>query len=283
MNRIFKLIAPCFLITVLFNTLSYSQKHQLVKLWETDSVFKVPESVLFDKTSQTLYISNIDGTEPWGKDGKGSIGKMGADGKNITVEWVSGLNAPKGMGLYKGKLYVTDLTELVVINAVSGSIEKRISVPGADRLNDVSIGKKGVIYISDSRGRKVYEVKNEKAEILLDSFKLKGPNGVLFHKSDLYVLDAGSMYKMKKDRSLTKIAEGMDGGTDGIENVKGKEFIVSCWAGTIWYVNEDGTKELLMDGRPKNKNSADIGFDSKTKTVFVPSFWRNTVAAYEVK
>lgn len=283
MKRRFKILSVVFLTMLLFTIQSYSQKHQLVKLWETDSVFKVPESVLFDKASKTLFISNIDGTEPWGKDGKGSIGKMGADGKNITVEWISGLNAPKGMGIYKGKLYVADLTELVVIDVSSGTIEKRISVPGADRLNDVSMGKKGVVYVSDSRGRKVFEVKNEKAKILLDSFKLKGPNGVLFHKSDLYVLDAGSMNKMKKDGSLAKITDGMDGGTDGIENVKGKEFIVSCWAGTIWYVNGDGTKELLMDGRPKNKNSADIGFDAKTKTVFVPSFWRNTIAAYEVK
>jgi sugar lactone lactonase YvrE len=283
MKRNFKIISATFLYTVVFAMWSYSQKHQLLKLWETDSVFKVPESVLYDKASQTLYVSNIDGTEPWGKDGKGSIGKMGADGKNITVEWVSGLNAPKGMGLHKGKLYVADLTELVVIDAVSGSIEKRIAVPGADRLSDVSISKKGIVYVSDSRGRKVFEVKNEKAKILLDSFKLKGPNGVLFHKSELYVLDAGSMNKMKKDGSLMRIADGMEGGTDGIENVKGKEFIISCWAGTIWYVDADGTKELLMDGRPKNKNSADIGFDPKTKTVFVPSFWRNTVAAYEVK
>lgn len=246
-------------------------------------MFKVPESVLFDKASNTLYVSNIEGTEPWGKDGKGSIGKMGADGKNITVEWVTGLNAPKGMGIHKGKLYVTDLTELVVIDIASATIEKRINVPGADRLNDLSIGKKGFVFISDSRGRKVYSVKNEKATVLIDSFKLKGPNGVLKHNSELYVLDAGAMYKMNKDKSLTKIADGMDGGTDGIENVKGNEFIVSCWSGTVWYINADGSKELLMDGRPDKKNSADIGFDSKTKTVFIPSFWRNTVAAYEVK
>jgi sugar lactone lactonase YvrE len=283
MKQNIKLIRVIFLFTILISVQSFSQKHELVKLWETDSVFKVPESVLFDKASHTLFISNIDGTEPWGKDGKGSIGKMGTDGKNITVEWVSGLNAPKGMGLYKGKLYVADLTELVVINVASGIIEKRISVPGAGGLNDVSIGKKGVVYVSDSRGRKLYEVKNGNAKILLDSFKLKAPNGVLFHKSDLYVLDAGSLYKMKKNNSLAKITDGMDGGTDGVENVKKNEFIVSCWAGTVWYVNGNGTKELLMDGRPKSKNSADIGFDAKTKTVFVPSFWRNTVAAYEVK
>ena len=283
MKQYLKLITSFVFFQIIYSVDSFSQKHQLVKLWETDSVFKVPESVLFDKNSSTLYVSNIDGTEPWGKDGKGSIGKMGSDGKNITVEWVKGLNAPKGMGLYKGKLYVADLTELVVINVTSGSIEKRISVPGADRLNDVSIGKKGVVYVSDSRGRKVYAVESEKSTMLLDSFKLEGPNGVLKHKRDFYVLDAGTMYKMNKDKSLTKIADGMEGGTDGIENVKGNEFVVSCWAGVIWYINADGTKELLLDSRNISKNSADIGLDAKNKIVFVPTFWRNSVVAYQVK
>jgi sugar lactone lactonase YvrE len=283
MKKNLKLIIVPLCMAALSSVQVYSQKHQLVKLWETDSVFKVPESVLFDKAGNTLYVANIDGTEPWGKDGKGSIGKMGADGKNITVEWVSGLNAPKGMGLYNGKLYVADLTEVVVINIASGTIEKRINVPGSDRLNDISVGKKGIVYVSDSRGRKVYRIKNEKPELLLDSSKLKGPNGVLKHKADLYVLDAGSMYKMNKDKSLTKITDGMDGGTDGIENVKGNEFIISCWAGVIWYVNGDGTKELLLDSRPDKKNSADIGFDAKSKIVFVPTFWRNSVVAYQVK
>ena len=255
----------------------------MIKLWETDSVLKVPESVLYDANNKVLYVANIDGTDPWGKDGKGSIGKVGLDGKVIAAEWASGLNAPKGMGIFKGKLYVADLTELVVIDVASGRTEKRIPVPGADRLNDVSVDKKGVVYVSDSRGRKVYMVKNEKATMLLDSFKLKGPNGVLKHKKDFYVLDAGTMYKMNKDNSLTKITDGMDGGTDGIENVKGKEFIISCWAGVIWYVNADGSKQQLLDSRPDKKNSADIGFDAKNKIVYVPTFWRNSVVAYQVK
>src|SRR5580765_5056519 len=107
---------------------SYSQKHQLVKKWETDSVLKVPESVLFDAGNKVLYETNIDGTDPWGMDGKGSVGKIGLDGKIINVEWVSGLNAPKGMGLYKGKLYVADLGRLAVIDINGGKIVKTIPV-----------------------------------------------------------------------------------------------------------------------------------------------------------
>ncbi|HEY6504209.1 MAG TPA: SMP-30/gluconolactonase/LRE family protein [Chitinophagaceae bacterium] len=256
-------------------------QHQLIKKWESDTVLKVPESVLFDAANNVLYVSNIDGTEPWGKDGKGSIGKVGTDGKIINAEWVTGFSAPKGMALYKGKLYVADLENLVVINIAKGVIEKKIAVEGAQGLNDVTIDKKGVIYVSDSRGKKIYRVKKGKTELLLDS--LKGPNGVLMRGKDFYILDAGGMYKVGKDKSLTKITDGMEGGTDGIENVTGNDFIISCWAGVIWYVNADGTKEKLLDTREQKRNTADIGFDAKTKTVYVPTFWKNSVVAYEVK
>jgi len=270
-----------FLCSVFFISFLSAQNHSLEKKWETDSVFKVPESVLFDSVDMILYISNIDGTDPWGADGKGSIGKMDANGKNVIVDWVKGLQAPKGMGLHNHKLYVADLTEIIVIDTKTGAIEKRIPVPGATGLNDVSVDRKGVIYVSDSKIKKVFKIENEKTELFIDN--LKGPNGVLMYGSDFYLLDAGGLYKMNADKSLTMIADGMEGGTDGVENVNGKDFIVSTWSGMVFYVHADGTKQILLDGRANKMNSADIGFDAATKTVFIPTFWRNTVAAYEVK
>ncbi len=257
-------------------------QHLLVKLWETDTTLKVPESVLFDGKNNVLYVTNIDG-QPWERDGKGSIGKVGLNGKIIAVDWVSGLQAPKGMGLHKNKLYVADLTELVVIDITTGAVVERIAVEGAGGLNDVSADENGTVYVTDSRARRVYEVKDSKASLLLDSSKLKGPNGILKHKGSLYVLDAGSMYRMEKDGSLTKLAEGMEGGTDGIENVSGGDFLVSTWGGVVYYVNADGTKQVLLDGRPQKINSADIGYDAAKRIVYVPTFWRNTVVAYELQ
>lgn len=257
------------------------QTHQLVKKWESDTLFKVPESVLFDASSNILYVTNIDGTDPWGKDGKGSVGKMSPDGKIIEVEWVRGLHAPKGMGLYKGKLYVADMERLVVINTATGAIENNLTLGGAQGLNDVAIDPNGTVYITDSRAKRLYRFSNGVAEVYLDS--LKGPNGVLCRGDEIFLLDAGSMFKVEKNKSLTKMAEGMDGGTDGVENTKGNDFIVSCWAGVIWYINADGTKEKLLDTRTEKRNTADIGFDPKTQTVYVPTFWKNSVVAYEVK
>jgi hypothetical protein len=36
-----------------------------------------------------------------------------------------------------------------------------------------------------------------------------------------------------KDRGLTLLSDGMKGGVDGVENVTGNDFIVSCWQGTV--------------------------------------------------
>lgn len=254
---------------------------ELVLKWESDSSLKVPESVLFDQTNQVLYVSNVDGTNPWEADGKGSIAKVGLDGKVINAEWVGGLNAPKGMGMHNGKLYAADLSNIAVIDIASGKIEKTIPIEGATGLNDISVDPNGVIYVTEMQSKKLYKVENEKVELVLEN--LKRPNGVLVHENEVYLLDDGGLYKMNADKALTLIVDGMEGGTDGIENVQGNEFIVSCWEGALWYIKSDGTKHLLMDTRKEKRSTADIGFDPATRTVYVPTFFRNTVVAYEIK
>ena len=94
---------------------SNAQKATVQKLWATDTILKVPESVLVDDKENCIWVSNIDGSSTT-KDGKGSISKLSKTGTPINLEWITGLNAPKGMAKYKQELYVADLTELVVID-----------------------------------------------------------------------------------------------------------------------------------------------------------------------
>jgi hypothetical protein len=100
---------------------------------------------------------------------------------------------------------------------------------------------------------------------------------------DLYVLVKGSLWKADKNKQLTKIAEGMDESTDGIEQTKDKNFIVSCWNGAVYHVTADGKVQQLLDTRPQKISSADIGFDPVKNIVYVPTFFGNKVVAYQFR
>ena len=259
----------------------FAHSHKLVKQWETDPVFKTPESVLLDRANHILYVSNIDGKEPWTADNAGSIGKLGLDGKVIAVEWVKGLQAPKGLGIYQGKLYAADLTEVVVIDIAKGTIVEKIPVAGSKQLNDITIDAHGIVYVSDSGANRVYRIEGSKASLFLEN--LKGPNGLLAHDGELYVLDNGGLYQVQKDKSLKLLCDGMEGYTDGVEPVKGGGFIVTGWLGVVYFVGADGQKQLLLDTRAEKSNTADLGYDPETRIAYIPTFFKNTVAAYELK
>lgn len=256
-----------------------SAQHHLEKRWVTDAVLKVPESVLPDVQNHVLYVSNIDGLDPWAKDGKGSIAKLGWEGNLIAVDWVRGLNAPKGMGLYKGTLYVADLNEIVLIDVEKAEIRRKIPVPNAERLNDITIDPKGVVYVSDSRGNRIYVLKGNEATPFVEG--LQGPNGVLWFKDNLYVLDKTSLLRVEYDRKLTRLCEGLEGGPDGLQAVPNGGFLVSSWAGVIYYIHADGAKEILLDTRTDKINAADIAFDPASGILYVPTFWKNSVMAYQ--
>ncbi len=268
------------LITVVIASAAQAAAPKLVKKWETDATLKVPESVYFDAKRKVLYVSNIDG-EPWGDDKKGSIGKVGLDGRVVAAEWITGLSAPKGMAVHGNNLYVGDMSNVVVIDLEKGAIAKRIAVPNAKGLNDVAATPDGVIYVSDSPGKKVFMIKDGKPSLFLDN--LKGPNGLLFHRGELLVADGTGAHKVGKDGKLTQISGSMEGVLDGLEPISENEYLLSTWQGTIYYIGNDGSNEIILDTREQKINAADIGYDPAKRIVYVPTFFKNSVVAYELK
>jgi hypothetical protein len=172
---------------------------------------------------------------------------------------------------------------IVDIDAAAGKIKQKIAIPEGIQLNDLASDAKDTLYVSDSKGKKVYVVRNGKAEVFLDEKVLKGPNGLLVHDGTLYVLDNNSLNQVQPDKTLKVIADGMPGGVDGLEHVKGGDFLVSVWSGALWYVQADGSKELLFDGKAVQTSTADIGWDPATMTVYVPTFFKNSIIAFKVE
>ncbi len=108
------------LITLLLamGTLSLSAQ-TLTHKWTTEPSLRVPESVLLDAKNNVLYVSSIDGT-PQNKDGNGFISQVTLDGKIKNLKWVTGLDAPKGMGLHNNNLYIADISRLVTVDITTG-------------------------------------------------------------------------------------------------------------------------------------------------------------------
>ena len=276
-------IALALLLTIAsYNSVALGQTIRLKEKWSTPALLKEPESVIFDKKNNVLYVSNIN-NPAGGKDGNGSIGRISLTGEILEVEWVlGGIDSPKGLGLYNGLLYVADLTHVVVIDVESGKLIKTIEVEGAGMLNDITIDEDGIVYISDSNNKRIYSIKNNQAEIWLENNDFQKPNGLLAHKEKLYMVDMGSgiFYEInKKTKALREIATGLFGG-DGIVAYD-DDFILSNWSGEINFVSAEGEIKKLLDTKSEKVNAADIDYIPSLNLLLVPTFFANSLVAYE--
>jgi DNA-binding beta-propeller fold protein YncE len=269
------------LFTLVFTLSVLSASAQTLTLkWKTDTLLRVPESVLMDSKNNVLYVACIDG-KPDNKDGNGFIAQVSMDGKIKTLKWATGLDAPKGMGLYNNKLYVADIDRVAVIDIASGKVINTVPIEGAKFLNDVTVDKSGNVYTSDTGTGKIHVVKDNKAQLYFESSEFKGVNGLLAIGSDLYVVDFGNgiNYKLTADKKFTKTSTTAEG-ADGVVPLGKDEYLVSSWHGEVDYVNAKGEVKKLLDTRDQKLNAADIEYDAKSKTLFVPTFFANSVMAY---
>jgi hypothetical protein len=144
----------------------------------------------------------------------------------------------------------------------------------------VTVDANGVVYVSDSATGHIYQL--QRGEVSVFSRAFKNPNGVLAGKTGLYVLDQETLFKVAPGHEPEVIARGIEGHVDGVEQ-DGDNFIVTCWEGIIYFVTPAGDVTKLLDTRDQKVNAADPGFDPERRILYVPTFWKNTVVAYQLK
>lgn len=250
----------------------------LTLLWETADSLMTNESVLFDDATGTIYVSNIEGQDPLGKDGKGSIAIISNEGKIVNPAWVSGLNAPKGMAISNGKLYVTDIDEFVEIDLATAKVSNKWKVEGAQFLNDVA-AHNGTVYFTDMTTGKVHAYADGAISTISEGNE--SINGIaVATDGTIYGLDASGLKKWNADGTTTVLNTDVTGG-DGLVILGDGNFVASRWQGEIWFAN-DSTQTLMLDTKAAESNTADIGYNAAEKIVYVPTFFKNKVAAYKL-
>lgn len=261
--------------------LGAAEPHTLDMLWRADNL-RTPESVLYYAVGDEafLLVSEIEG-DGSAADGQGGIAKMSLSGELLEPDWVRGLNAPKGMAYSDDSLYVADITEVVEISLATGSVLRKIPVPGAVFLNDIAVNSRGELFVSDTRANKIHRIIDGQVETYLDN--VTAANGLKALGSNIIVAAGDTLWLVDAERTMLKLAEGFAAPADGVEMTAPGEFLVTCWAGLVYYVHNDGRLELLIDSREQKINTADLGYDAERGIVYLPNFFQNSVTAYRLR
>jgi len=256
---------------------------KLELLWETAPSLQTPESVLVDEARGILYVSNMnrDAAE---NSGSGYISKVDMAGNVVELKWVEGLNGPKGMELFENKLFVCDFDVLVIINIETGEIVEKIKIEGNPELNGMTVGNDGSVYVAGFATNIIYKVKNGVVESVFTGTQGENFNGLLWENDRiLLTTSSGSLLKSIdwNTSEVTVLAEGIGHG-DGIASVGNGDYIATDWFGRILYVPANGELITLLDTRAQEINTADIDYIIGNNTLYVPTFYTNTLRAYKV-
>ncbi len=258
------------------------------------------ESAIHDVERDVYLVSNIT-NGPRDTDNSGFISRVSPDGSMLDLQWIIGgtngvtLNAPKGMTIAKGVLYVADIDHLRKFDATTGDPLGSIFFPAATFLNDVTSDRSGNVFVSDigfttvpafgeSGTDAIYKVSTSGAVTVVASGNalLNHPNGIVaMPNGSLRVVTYDPFRQTKEMFTIDKRGNKRDvvtlptGLLDGIVAVR-SGFVVSSWVdfatatykpGKVYFVSNNGTiTEVASD----LENPSDIGYDARRNRLLVP-------------
>ena len=268
-----------FMMSASLNAQEPFQSSKLTQVWAVDTGLNVPESAFYNSFDNTIYVSNIVGHFNE-KDGIGYISKINLRGEMVEKEWVSGLNAPKGMYFTKSKLYVTDFDRVLELEMPSGKILKEYKSSLSKDLNDVTIASNGRVYITDSGTNCLFMVGKDSLEIFIHSPAVEGMNGIYSEGDLLYIGAGGKLLSIDVNTKSISVLTANAGYMDGLLKIGKSTFITSNWSGTVQMIVLGKEPEKLLESKT---HAADLEYIPSRHLLVVPTFTENTLVAYKLE
>jgi len=245
-----------------------------------DAGLKAPECVIHYEDEDVYLASNINGS-PVAADGNGFISRIDPDGRVIELKWIDGaaagvtLNAPKGMAVLDGKLFVGYVTQVRIFDIKSGKQIASVNIKEASFLNDVAAGKDAV-YVTDT-GLKfedgkftangtdgVFKVRADgKYEVVACDTKLGQPNGVTVDGDDILLAcwGSGKIIRIDPKGNRSELPSPPKGMLDGIFKTKDGVLMVNSQVDhEIYTLESDGSYSLFAGGLDP---VSDMAYDAK--------------------
>jgi streptogramin lyase len=246
--------------------------------------------VLHDTVADVYLVSNINGN-PLERDGNGFISRVSPDGQVLERAWIAGgsggvtLNAPKGLAIEGGTLYVADIDCIRLFDRETGAHKKDVCLKSATFLNDVASSPDGSVFFTDSGLQAgadglalsgtdaVYRlIDDDRVVAVKKEPALGSPNGLTVGSRGILVVTFGSgeVYRLDAEGNRTNMMPPSQRQLDGIELLPDGGFVMSSWGDSAVYrIGADGhvTKAVEHLDAP-----ADIGYDATRNRVLIPLF-----------
>ncbi len=255
----------------------------LESVWESDNQFNVPETTVYDKKNNCVYISNYDGYVFSNNKGLQTIAKLNLTDYSINHKWIDGLNNPMGMAIKDNFLYVVEGNALVRIDITKAEIEERMSFNKVGMLNDIAVSD-NLMLLTDFRGNKIFEFKDNTLSEWFSSDLLMNPNGIEIYKDEVYVLtDKDHALKRidVKEKEINTIKRFETGLMDGIELDDFGNIYISLNEGQIFRIQNDEVTEIL--NTQGSGCIANFELIPERNYLIVPTFTDNSVSVYKFR
>jgi len=252
--------------------------------------FANPESVLIDGPRR--FVSNIgEQLDPLGHDGDGFISELDADGRIVALHaFPTGegkLDAPKGMAILSGTLYVADIDRIVGFDLATREqvFETRVPAGGSTLLNDLAVMEGGLV-VSDTLRGNIYRVDVGAGTFTTIAEGIPGANGLVWDTAKKRVLvvglgakfEGGDLYEISAEGQVRKIEWGPHGILDGLALLPDGRMIISDWRsidppapGAITLYAADGSASEPLDLGREIHGPADFTVDVSRWEIWLPA------------
>lgn len=253
----------------------------LVKQWEIKAKFNYPESAVYDKKRDAIYVSNFKYEQ------NGFISKVKMDGKIEKLDWVTGILQPAGVCIANDKLYAVGRFALIEIDIDKGVVTNRYQFPSPVFANDIVSDEKGSLYITDGGKGAIYKFENGSITEWLKSMELAQINGITIDKDKIVVgtsrdgaiktIDINS----KEIKKIFSLGDGVI--MDGLAKDGKGGYLIGDHAGKLLRITQDGKSELLLNTKSRQINLADFDYVPDKGLLIIPTLEDNRLMMYKIK
>lgn len=257
--------------------LQISSDMSLTEAWRTEG-FSKPASVLA-RADGSYLVSNIAG-DPRETDGTGWIALVSPDGEMLDGEFVTGLDAPGGMEIDRGVLYVADIDQVHLINPADGTRHRSIKVDGAEGLTGVTAWDAG-LFLADGPSGRIYQLSGDEIDLVFEDDQLIGIKQIVPSDDGLLaaVPDRGVILNISAGGTISELVNGIPGANAIAPLDNG--YLVSAAPGQLWFLSDTGEAREILNTQAEG--IMQNGLTVTDETVLVANEVPGTLTAWLIR